>query len=203
MAVRRDALPRGCHLCRESLQTRARTPEPFIGWEGVMPLSDDPKARANQLANLRKAPPAPKGHRRTVKHGARAQPEPRRQAAIERQICDALPVRAADGGPPVHDMVAVRLLAVSLCRLETVAEYVSRHGMFFKSGRLRPAADHEQKLIERCANLADRLGMTPTSRAKLGLDLARTQVDLATLMSDATDARKRDPNTIEGTATDA
>jgi hypothetical protein len=173
-------------------------------WGYIVPLSSDPDKRAKQLANRRNAPPAPKGHKRSVKHGGRATPEPRRQAALEAQICDALPVRGPDGGPPVHDLIAVRLLAIALCRLETCTAYVTKHGQFFKGGRVRPAVELEDKLAARVSSLADKLGMTPTSRAKLGLDLARTQVDLATLMSDATEARRtRDANTIEGTASDA
>jgi hypothetical protein len=172
-----------------------------------MALSKDPAKRSKQLANLKPPPPAPPGNRRRVTHGARAQPEPRRQAALERQISDALPVRAADGGPPVHDLVTVRLLAITLCRLESCAAYVSKHGQFFQGGRVRPATELEDKLIVRAANLLDRLGMSPTSRAKLGLDLAQGQLSLAQLMSDLDDTPRRRrtrprPDDIEGSATD-
>jgi hypothetical protein len=153
-----------------------------------MAPSKHPK-RSKQLANLRPAPPPEKGNRRRVTHGARATPEPKRQAAIERQLAAALPVRGADGEAPAHDAIAVRLLAITLCRLETCARYVSKHGMFDKSGRVRPAADHEQRLIERAANLADRLGLTPKSRVALGLTLAQT-ADLAQALSDTDSSRR-------------
>ncbi len=154
-----------------------------------MAPSKHPAKRSKQLANLRKPKPAPPGNKRAVKHGARATPEPKRQAAIERQLRDALPVRGSDGEAPAHDHIAVRLLAITLCRLETCARYVSEHGMFDRSGRVRPATDYEQKLIERAANLADRLGLTPKSRVALGLTLAQT-ADLAQALSD-TDSPRR------------
>jgi phage terminase small subunit len=104
-------------------------------------------------------------------------------------------------------MVMVRLLAITLVRLESCAAYTSQHGQFFKSGRPRPSVEVEDKLISRASTLADKLGMTPTSRAKLGLDLAHTQASLAQLMSDAADDTPTRtpprPDDIEGSATDA
>jgi len=163
-----------------------------------MPLSRDPEKRSKQLANRRDAQPPERGNRRAVKHGGRARPNPRRQAVIEAQIAAALPVRDASGDAPAHDAIAVRLLAISLCRLESCAAYVTEHGMFDKSGRVRPAAEHEQVLIQRVSNQLDKLGMSPRARVALGVDLARTQLDLAQLMSDTAPT----PHTIEGTATD-
>ncbi len=180
-----------------------------------MALSKNPTSRSKQLANRRDAPPPEPGNRRAMKHGGQATPEPRRQAQVEREICEALPIRAADGGAPAHDLITVRLLAITLCRLETCTAYVTKHGQFFKGGRVRPAVEVEDKLITRAANLADKLGMTPTSRAKLGLDLVHAQASLAQLMSDADDdtprPRRTRPrpddidagHTIDGTVSDA
>jgi hypothetical protein len=174
-----------------------------------MALSSDPRKRARQLANRRDAPPPERGNKRAVKHGAKAQPEPRRQAALEAQIRDALPVRGADGEAPVHDLIAVRLLAITLCRLESCAAYVSQHGQFFKGGRVRPAVELEDKLIARAQKLAAELGMTPRSRVALGVDLVHAQASLAQLMSDAdaggtgTSRRTRQrPDDIEATVVD-
>lgn len=175
----------------------------LLGWEGVMALSKDPKKRSKQLANLKPPTPAPKGHKRRMTHGAKAQPDATRLAAIEEEIRGALPVRDPHGHAPTHDLAAVKLLGIALARLETVTAYVNEHGVFFSGGRLRPAAEHEQKLIERAANLLDRLGMTPTSRVKLGLDLVRAE-DLAQAMSAAPEMTRtrRRPDDIEGTARD-
>lgn len=166
-----------------------------------MAPSKDPAKRANQLANLRKPKPAPTGNKRALKHGARAIPPAKRVAELTDEIAAALPVRDGDGGPPIHDMHVVGLMAVTLARLETVTAYVDRLGPLAR-GKLREAAVYEQKLIERAANLADRLGMTPRSRAALGLDLARAQVDLATLLSDDAAPRATRPPDIEGSVSD-
>ena len=165
-----------------------------------MPKSKNPTKAARQAANLTPLTGPPPGNRHAQRHGGRARPNPQRQAQLEAQIAAALPVRdPRSGDAPAHDAIAVRLLAISLCRLETCARYVTEHGMFDRSGRVRPAAEHEQVLIQRVSNQLDKLGMSPRSRAALGLDLARTQLDLAQLMSDA--APK--PPVIEGTAHDA
>jgi hypothetical protein len=152
---------------------------------------------------LKPAPAPPKGNRRAVKHGASAQPSPQRQARVEQDICDALPIRAADGGAPTHDLVTVRLLSIAICRLESVSEYVSRHGSFYNTGKLRPAAEHEARLIERCTTLASKLGLDPASRARMNLDLVHGQVSLAQLMSDHSEGRRTRPrpDDIDGTAT--
>ena len=169
-----------------------------------MALSKDPEKRSKQVANLKPPKPAPRANRRAQTHGGHATPEPRRQAALEAQICDALPVRDADGQAPVHDRITVRLLAITLVRLESIVRYVSKHGQLTRAGRPHAALEVEDRLFSRAQKLAADLGMTPTSRAKLGLDLAHTQASLAQLMSDAdTPRRTRDANTIEGTATDA
>jgi hypothetical protein len=144
-------------------------------------MSKRPKARGRQLANLKPPTPAPKANRRAVKHGALAQPPADRVAALKVELADALPVRAADGSAPIHDMHVVGLLAVVLARLETVSAYVDRLGPLAQ-GKVREAARYEMELSTRAANLADRLGLTPRSRAALGVDLARTR-DLAREMS--------------------
>jgi hypothetical protein len=165
-------------------------------------MSKHPAKRARQLGNLKPPKPQP-GNRHRVTHGGRAAPSPRRQAAVEAQICEQLPIRGADGAPPPHDLIVVRLLAITLVRIESCAEYISGHGQFYKGGRPRPAVAVEDKLIARAANLADKLGLSPTSRAKMNLDLVHGQVSLAQLMSDHSEGQRTpDDHTIEGTAVD-
>ena len=166
-----------------------------------MGLSSDPKKRAKQLANRRNAPPAPKGHKRALKHGGHATPSADVLAAHEQSIRDALPVRGHDGGPPAHDAVSVKLLATVLAQLDAVTDYLAQHGQLIRGGGVRPASDLQLKLLARAEALTDRLGMNPTSRAKLGLTLAQTQ-DLAQAMSDLDDAHEDNPNTIDATVED-
>jgi hypothetical protein len=118
--------------------------------EHAMPLSHDPDRRAAQLANLRNAPAAPLGNRRRVSHGAFARIAPERLEAKALQVFEALaadaPVRADDGTLPAADVVAVRLLADAMCRLENIRQYLARKGWEGEDGRPRPVLEYEARL---------------------------------------------------------
>ena len=151
-----------------------------------MPLSDDPEKRARQLANLKPRPvPAPYGARR---HGGYSTVAAERLAPRAAAIYSALsidaPLRDQAGELPAADAGIVTLLAQALCRLEDVTGYIEETGWLDqKTGEPRTAVlEIERRLQAMSAGFMDRLGMTPTSRAKLGLDLTRT-VDLAQAMS--------------------
>ncbi len=142
------------------------------------------------LANLRQAPPAEKGNARAVKHGLGATVTLAPQAEAIREVLAAqAPVRAHDGSLPVYDEAIVMQAARVMARVQSASEYVEEHGLFDLEGDLRPVVSELGRIERQLTELLDRLGMTPTSRAKLGLDLART-VDLATAMSEP-DANKR------------
>jgi phage terminase small subunit len=167
----------------------------------MTPLSNDPQRRKAQLANLRNAPAAPQGNQRTRVHGAYAALPAERVDAKVRQVAAALaedaPVRAADGGLPAADAVAVRQLAEALCRLDDIAEYLSRRGWEDNSGKPRPVLDYEGRLRSHVLDLLRELGMTPRARAALGLDLVR-----AASAGDQLDAHlaQRYGADVEGTA---
>lgn len=156
-------------------------------------LSQDPRRRERQLANLKRgAQPAPNGNRFRVSHGAYAKVVRERGDAKVREIFDALaedaPLRAADGELPAADGVAVRLLAECLCRLDSVSAYLTDHGLLNEDGQLRPAIEVERRLRLEAADHADSLGLSPRSRARLGFDLARAQhFDLAQRWADEDD----------------
>jgi Phage terminase, small subunit len=164
----------------------------------VSGLSKDPAKRAAQLANLDRSARLPAaGEKRALSHGAFAQVAAERMEQRERAIYEALaadaPLRDGAGELPRHDAVAVTLLAQCLARLDDVAANVRDFGVLEqrgkRKGQVRPAAEHEARLRREAARYLDALGMTPKSRAALGLDLART-VDLATAMSEP-DAERR------------
>jgi hypothetical protein len=143
-----------------------------------VPLSSDPAKRARQLANLRPgAAVAGPGNRRALRHGGYAAVAVERLEAKARQVYEALaadaPLRDPDGGLPAADAAAVTLLARCLVRLESVGEYLDRRGWEREDGDVRPALELEAKLRREAADHLDALGMTPRSRAKLGLDVAR------------------------------
>ena len=60
-----------------------------------------------------------------------------------------------------------------MCRLDDVGEYLSRHGWADEKGNPRPVLHVEGRLRGQVLELARELGMTPRSRAALGLDLVR------------------------------
>jgi len=173
----------------------------------------------------RSLPPAPKGNKLAVTHGAYAKVAPSRLDAKVREVFEAMasdaPVREADGGLPAADTVAVRLAAETLCRLEDVRAWIDQEGVFekrrhkkaknLKNRQGRPktrrsrdpmrAVVMEDRLVRRLMDQLDSLGMTPRSRAKLGLDQAR-QFDLAREWEQQ-EKSKRKRDSIEGSATDA
>ncbi len=163
-----------------------------------MGLSRDPVKRERQLAALRRnaasAPPAPKGNQRGVVHGGYARVARERLDAKARDVYDALasdaPVRGPDGDLPRYDSPLLRLLAMTLCRLEDVEQHIALYGGFDpKTREARGVLEVEAHLRREAADYLDRLGMSPRSRARLGVDLART-ADLATAMSEPDPERR-------------
>ncbi len=183
----------------------------------------------------RRPPPPEKGNQRGLTHGAYAQLAPLRLDDKARHVFDALaadaPVRGPDGGLPPADAVAVRMLADVLCRLEDLNAWIAEQGIVntrrydsdnrktrrqanrkAKAGRKRKRMDPlrvvalEDRLWGRAQSLMEQLGMTPRSRAKLGLDMVRA-TDLATAMSEENPQRRaellREAGVIDVESTDA
>lgn len=169
-----------------------------------MPLSRDPEKRRRQLENLRAAPPAPPGHARSLRHGGRAKVLYRDVEAEVREIMDALgeaaPVREADGGLPDADLPAVEVAARALARYRRLSSWLDAHGRIKESGEVKDAAQLELSAERRLADALAALGMDPSSRAKLGVDLARGTT-LADELAEAQRAReareRRDADVID------
>jgi hypothetical protein len=123
------------------------------------------------------APPFEKGNRAAVKHGAKGRLDPKKLEVKTQAIVDALsaaaPVRDRDGRLPAADVVTVKLLADALVRLDLLGEWLGQEGLFTEDGDVRPALDLERRLRSQALEVAAELGMTPRSRAALGLDLVR------------------------------
>jgi hypothetical protein len=154
----------------------------------MSPLSRDEDARGRQLANLRPAPAPPAGNVRALQHGAHA----RRATVIaagswaERiyaELASEAPLRDSAGELPAHDRQLVELLASALARLQAVQSWLDTRPAVDEKGRPWPAEEAAVRLRREIAGHLDALGMSPRSRARLGLDLQRT-VDLSTAMSD-------------------
>lgn len=150
----------------------------------------------NSLANLRPFKGAATGNRRAATHGAYARVAAEALDAKATAIFDALsadaPLRADDGSLPTHDAAMVRLLADCLCRLDSLSAWLAGR---WATPEARPALELEARLRTQAADFLDAMGMTPRSRAKLGLDVRRAGAfDLARRWAD---------EPIEGSATDA
>jgi hypothetical protein len=155
-------------------------------------LSKDPRKRQRSLANLKKGQRAGRPNGRT--HGGYSRVARARLEAKQLEVYDALsedvPVRGPDGGVPAPDSPLLRLLAQTLCRLEDVEQWIALYGAFDpKTKEARRVLDVEATLRKEAADYLDRLGMSPRSRARLGVDFAR-QADLAQAMSEP-DPEKR------------
>jgi hypothetical protein len=138
-------------------------------------------------------PPAPVGNKRGLRHGAHAEPDAVLAAGKAQALTDVLaaaaPVRDGAGGLPEADRAMVVLLARTLCRLEAVGEWLDANGPLDRRGRPRSALRAESKLSNQAVAYFKELGLTPRSRAALGLDLARV-VDLASAMSEPDPERR-------------
>lgn len=145
------------------------------------------------LANLRRGDTiAPVGNTRAMRHGAYSAALVADVTPEVRELMDALggvaPVRDPDGGLPDADVVAVERAARLLRRYRRIEAWLDLYGeLDEKTGDVKPAARLAGELGTSLDRALDALGMTPTSRARLGLDLART-FDLAQAM--AADAQR-------------
>lgn len=135
-------------------------------------------------------PPAPVGNKRAAKHhGATTGMVPGTQAALD-EVRAGLPIRGADGEPLIYDLTLCELAARELARIRQIDAWLDTHGLFGRGPKLRPAVEYRLRAAKLLAELLDRLGMTPRSRAQLGLDLAKT-VNLADAMGEKDPVKRR------------
>jgi Phage terminase, small subunit len=119
-------------------------------------------------------PPFEKGHALRLTHGAQSMIRLAPRAA---ELADDLRVVV----PAVSDAdePTIRLLALVLARVEVANEWLAEHGIFKAwSDEVQPVLKVLSTWENTAARLCDRLGLTPTSRAALGLDLARSRGEL-------------------------
>jgi hypothetical protein len=89
-------------------------------------------------------------------------------------IMAGLPLREEDGEPLVYDKAVCELAARELARIRKIDEWLDAHGMFQRGGKVRPVVEIRLKIARFLLTCFDRLGMTPTGRAELGLAIAQT-----------------------------
>lgn len=115
------------------------------------------------------------GHELSVRHGlyATIKLAPR---ALE--LADELREIVPASSP--SDEPSIGLLALVLARVETANVWLDEHGIFSdERGNVQPVIRALSTWENTAARLMDRLGLTPTSRAQLGLDLTRAKGEAA------------------------
>lgn len=132
------------------------------------------------------------GHFKSKKHGAYSDRVIVPLAAeIANAVCLARPDLQAPELQP-----AVLAYARTEAQLEVLTAYVDEHGPFKDDGEISAAEKHRLRIDTQAANHRARLGLDPLSRAKLGRDVAATQVDIAELLTKQREAAEQ-PTTIE------
>lgn len=124
-------------------------------------------------------PPFEAGNIAALRHGAHHPPTVAKAAKVARlDVLQAAPWLAA---PEYADAVAA--LARTEGRIRLVDTWLNEHGVLDNKGKPRPAADLVVRLERQASDMRDRLGLSPLARARLGRDVASTQVDLARLLA--------------------
>ena len=130
------------------------------------------------LANV-----AAPGNVRGVTHGAFSTrllaPVVEDTLGVVEAMCDGTP---AAGG---SFAAARETLATKAARLQMVTTWLDEHGWMDRRGSIRPATRLEVQLAQSVEASLDALGLTPTSAAKLGVDLGK-----ATSLADELDAAR-------------
>lgn len=139
--------------------------------------------RDRRLANLR---PFSSGNGAALRHGAysplRLAP---RADEIATELREIVPART-DADEPT-----VRLLALTLAQVEAASGYVAERGIVDAKGKPQPILRHLGTMTNTAARLCDRLGLTPTARAALGLDLVRAGETLDALAREGRRVREQ------------
>lgn len=103
---------------------------------------------------------------RALTHGATADLSlAPRASELADYLREIVPSRAESDEP------TIRLLALILARIETGNEWIAEHGIVTgKAGKVQPVLKVLSTWENSAARLCDQLGLTPTARARLGVD---------------------------------
>lgn len=150
----------------------------------MSPLSEDPVKRQRQLANLPNVRgEAPAGAWRpgtapNLKHGLRTR-HPSADVIdpvldqVEADLEARVPDRDADGQVPAWNREMLFSLAVAKLQVIRCSRFLAQHGETDGRGNLRPEVEQLSRVNERYQRSLDRMAMTITSRARLGVDVQR------------------------------
>lgn len=134
-------------------------------------------------------PPFAPGHELSLRHGAHSA---RKVNPIADAMLDALMAETQRPGSQVGYLAEasyspmIRRWAVLEAKCELLRSYLDgftdwetgQPGDIDDAGKVRPAADLLVKVEAQASKLAERLGLDPLSRSKLGRDVAAAQADI-------------------------
>lgn len=121
-----------------------------------------------------------------TRHGCYAVDIPARARALADELRALLPASSPSDDP------TVALVAMVLARIETANAWLDENGLMDARGAPRPILRVLSTWENTAARLLDRLGLTPTSRAALGLNIARAhEAGIADLIEEGRKVRER------------
>ena len=127
------------------------------------------------LSNLRPAPPAPKGHTRTLKHGR----DSRKVAEIIEQMTPTLAASVLDTNDhlhPLRDGEAIDRYARTSAEVAWAEAWLDEQAdpVFADraAGKVHPALDWVTRQRKRLDEMERQLAIAPLTRAQLGLAIA-------------------------------
>jgi len=122
---------------------------------------------------------AERGNTRAVTHGVHS---PRvvaeRAESIRTQLFELVPVRT-DADTP-----AITLLSNQLARISLVNDWLNEVGILDAKGEPRSVLGMLTRWENSAAKMCDQLGLTPTARVRLGLDLSRVEPSMVQRMQE-------------------
>ena len=118
----------------------------------------------------------PQGNTVALTHGARSDQLMARAAEAQDEIEALL---GDSPGSEQRYLPLRRLTALAIARTSMLAEYLDSHGWLDAHGRPRPAFKALEAAEHAAAQHLERLGMSPASAGRLGLNLAKRQLTLA------------------------
>ena len=139
-------------------------------------MAGEQTARQQRPANGTREPFSP-GHTAALKHGAAS---PRMVEPRATELAEA----AISAVPFLGDVTFQRSVlgwARAEARCDLLAEYLEREGLLDDKGKPRPAADLAARYERVAADARSKLGLDPTSRARLERDLAQAGLGHARL----------------------
>lgn len=117
-----------------------------------------------------------RGNEVALRHGAWS---PRKIDPLASELVESVS-RQVEWWRPA-DMPSVWAWARTEARVQLLTEWLAERGDLDDDGNVRAAADLLTRLEARAQSLRSALGLDPTSRARLGRDVAAAEVDLAGL----------------------